>query len=442
MSAARERAPEPAVEVEHLGKCFRLFEPPSRRAAAWLSGGRLGRPREVWALRDVSFRVMKGECLGIIGVNGSGKSTLLKLLTGVLEESAGRVRVKGRLLALLELGTGFNPELTGRQNIMLSTQLLGFPDGYAEARMGEIEAFCDIGRFFDRPMKIYSSGMSTRLAFATFLFLDPDILVVDEALAVGDMFFQRKCLAAMAEILKRGTTILLVSHDMAAIENLCSRVILLERGEIAYMGAPKDAVSRYFARSGPPAGAARPIGAAASDIGASADVASALRRHSILATRTRLGPQGLHITAARVLDQLGHHSLRVRAGDRFAIQLLVSADAPVPEPEIELEFRDRFDRLVCGLSLGGLGHALPPLSAGEGRVVSFRLNAALEPGEYSFTLAAYDRAGAHKRDGWRRHDSHAGLGPLHIAWDRELLPFYGIAALDCAAELDAAPKAE
>lgn len=442
MSAAREGAAEPVIEVEHLGKCFRLFEPPSRRAAAWLSGGRLGRPREVWALRDVSFAVMKGECLGIIGVNGSGKSTLLKLLTGVLEESVGRVRVSGRLLALLELGTGFNPELTGRQNIMLSTQLLGFPDGYAEARMGEIEAFCDIGRFFDRPMKIYSSGMSTRLAFATFLFLDPDILVVDEALAVGDMFFQRKCLAAMAEILKRGTTILLVSHDMAAIENLCSRVILLEGGETAYMGAPKDAVSRYFARSGPPGGVAPPLGGAASDRGASADVASALRRHSILATRARLGPQGLHIIAARVLDQLGHHSFRIRAGDRFAIQLLVTADAPVPEPEIELEFRDRFDRLVCGLSLGGLGRAPRSLSAGESRVVSFRLNAALEPGEYSFTLAAYDRAGARKRDGWRCHDSHAGLGPLHIAWDRELLPFYGIAALDCAAELDAAPKAE
>jgi len=141
VSSARDTAPEPVVKVEHLGKCFRLFEPPSHRAAAWLSGGRLGRPREVWALRDVSFAVTKGECLGIIGVNGSGKSTLLRLLTGVLEESAGRVHVKGRLLALLELGTGFNPELTGRQNIMLSTQLLGFPDGYAERRMGEIEAF-------------------------------------------------------------------------------------------------------------------------------------------------------------------------------------------------------------------------------------------------------------------------------------------------------------
>jgi len=442
VSSARDTAPEPVVKVEHLGKCFRLFEPPSHRAAAWLSGGRLGRPREVWALRDVSFAVTKGECLGIIGVNGSGKSTLLRLLTGVLEESAGRVHVKGRLLALLELGTGFNPELTGRQNIMLSTQLLGFPDGYAERRMGEIEAFCDIGPFFDRPMKIYSSGMSTRLAFATFLFLDPDILVVDEALAVGDMFFQRKCLAAMADILRRGTTILLVSHDMAAIETLCSRVILLERGEIAFMGKPEDAISRYFARSGPPGSAARPLSGAVSNVGASPDVASALRGHSILATRAHLGPQGLRIVAARVLDELGRDAVRVRAGDRFAIQLLVAADARVPEPEIELEFRDRFNRLVCGLSLAALGHALPPLSAGEGRVVGFRLYATLEPGEYTLTLAAYDRAGAHKRDGWRCHESHAGLGPLHIAWDRELLPFYGIAALDCAAELEAAPKAE
>jgi lipopolysaccharide transport system ATP-binding protein len=430
----------PVIAVEHLGKRFRLFERPSGRAVAWLSGGRRGRAREVWALRDVSFTVAQSECLGLIGVNGSGKSTLLKLLTGVLRETTGSCRVDGRLLALLELGTGFNPELTGRQNVLVSTQLLRFPDGYAEARMGQIEAFADIGPFFDRPMKLYSSGMSARLAFATFLYLAPDILVVDEALAVGDMFFQRKCFAVMADILKRGTTLLLVSHDMAAIAQICTRVVLLERGEIAFIGGPEEAIARFFARGAPPVEAAGLLGAAAPAGSTSADLAATLRRHSILTSRAHPEMPGLRIAAVRLLDEEGRHTGRVRAGGRIAIQLLITAEAAVSEPELELELYDRFNRLVSGVSLAALGTALPALAQGEARAVTFRLTLALEPGEYTFTLAAYDRRGAERREEWRCHDRHAGLGPLHVAWEHELLPFYGIAALDCSAELDAAPR--
>ncbi|MFI4986629.1 MAG: ABC transporter ATP-binding protein [Alphaproteobacteria bacterium] len=433
MSAAGIAADGPVIAARDLGKCFRLFARPGDRVATWLSGGRLGRPREVWALRHVSFAVEKGECLGIIGVNGSGKSTLLKLLTGVLAESEGEVRVSGRLLALLELGTGFNPELTGRQNVVLSTRLLGFPDGYAEARMAEIEGFCGIGAFFDRPMKIYSSGMSTRLAFATFLFLEPEILVVDEALAVGDILFQRKCFAAMAEVLRRGTTVLFVSHDMAAIESLATRVMLLERGEIAFLGEPGEAISRYFARSGTaPAAAALPAAHAPGDL------AAEILRHSILLARARAGLPACRIAAARVLDERGRHGMRALVGEELVIQLLLEAAEAVPEPEVELEIFDRFNRLVCGLSLAALGQPLAALAAGERRAVTLRLKAALEPGEYTLTLAAYDRAGAGTRDAWQCHDRHAGLGPLHIAWHRELLPFYGIAALDCTADVAAA----
>lgn len=426
------------IAVENLGKRFRLFERPSGRALAWLSGGRRGGARDVWALRAVSFAVTQGECLGLIGVNGSGKSTLLKILTGVLTETTGSCRVEGRLLALLELGTGFNPELTGRQNVVLSTQLLRFPEGYAEARMGEIEAFADIGPFFDRPMKVYSSGMSTRLAFATFLYLAPDILVVDEALAVGDIFFQRKCLAAMADTRKRGTTVLLVSHDMAAIAQICTRVILLERGEIAFIGAAEEAIARFFTRGAPAIEAEGPLGGAASAAGTPADLAAALRRHSILSARTHPEVPGLRIAAVRLLDEHGRHTTRVRAGERIAIQLLVAAEAAVSEPELELELYDRFNRLVSGVSLGRLGVALPALAHGEARAVTFRLTLALEPGEYTITLAAYDRAGAESSAGWRRHDRRTGLGPLHVAWEHELLPFYGIASLECSAELDAA----
>jgi len=417
----------PAILAEGLGKCFRLYEPPGRRAAAWLSGGRLGRPRLLWALNNLSFAVAKGECLGIIGVNGAGKSTLLKLLSGVLEPSAGRIAVAGRLLALLELGTGFNPELSGRRNVMLSSELLGFPKGYAAARMAEIEAFADIGPFFDRPMRIYSSGMSTRLAFATFLYLDPDILVVDEALAVGDMFFQQKCLSAMAEMRRRGITVLLVSHDMAALGSLADRVMLLEGGGIAYLGEPEEAIARYFARGG------------AGRAGASADNddAEALVRHSLLPAAADGAAAPLRILAADVRDGRGRRTLRARVGERIAIRLLIAAEAALARPEIELALYDRFNRLVSGLALGDLGAALPPLGAGERRIVSFRLEAALEPGEYTFALTAYERGDAASRAAWRTLARHAGLGPLSIAWERELLPFYGIASLDCRAALEA-----
>jgi len=436
VSLAAASAERPVIAVEHLGKCFRLYERPSGRAAAWLSGGRLGRAREVWALRDVSFTVSRGECLGIIGVNGAGKSTLLKLLTGVLEATAGRSRVDGRLLALLELGTGFNPELSGRQNVVLSTRLLRFPPGYAEARMGEIEAFADIGPFFDRPMKLYSSGMSMRLAFASFLFLAPDILVVDEALAVGDALFQSKCLGAMAEARERGTTLLLVSHDMGMIARLSSRVLLLEGGAVAFMGDPEEAITRFFARG---TSLGRPAAAAARG-GSASELAADIRRHSILTTRSHPEQPGLRIAAARVLDRNGRHTTRMRAGEQIAIQLLLAAETALAEPEIEFELYDRFDRLVTGAHLAPLGAALPALAAGEVRIVDFRLTMALEPGEYSLTLAAYDRAGRAAREDWRRHDLHAGLGPLHVAWEHELLPFYGIASLDCTAGLAASPR--
>jgi len=289
-------------------------------------------------------------------------------------------------------------------------------------------------------MKVYSSGMSTRLAFATFLYLAPDILVVDEALAVGDIFFQRKCFAAMADTLKRGTTVLLVSHDMGAIAQICTRVILLEHGEIAFIGAAEEAIARFFARGAPPVEAGGPLGGAASAARAPADLAAALRRHSILTASAHSEVPGLRIAAARLLDEHGRHTAWVKAGERIAIQLLVAAEAAVSEPELELELYDRFNRLVSGVSLARLGVALPALAQGEARAVTFRLTLALEPGEYTFTLAAYDRAGAESRAGWCCHDRRAGLGPLHVAWEHELLPFYGIASLECSAELDAAPR--
>jgi lipopolysaccharide transport system ATP-binding protein len=202
------------VSMDGLGKRFKLYQSARDRLLDWLQVPPRVRYQEVWALRDVSLEVRKGECLGIIGPNGAGKSTLLKLLTGALHPTAGRMQIEGRVLSLLELGTGFTPELTGRQNIAQSARLVGFPHGYAEARAPEIASFAELGDYFDRPIKFYSTGMLVRLAFSLFSTMDPEVFLVDEALAVGDMRFASKAFGRIRRMHDSGTTLLFVSHDL------------------------------------------------------------------------------------------------------------------------------------------------------------------------------------------------------------------------------------
>ena len=198
-----------------------------------------------------SFEVRAGECLGIIGVNGAGKSTLLKILSRALYPTTGTFEVRGRVVSLLELGTGFQPDLTGRQNIFQSAQLLGFPDGYVRDRLDDILDFAQIGEFIDQPVRQYSSGMFVRLAFSLFAHLDPDVYIVDEALSVGDVFFQQQCFRRFRELRARGCTILFVSHDMEAVTHLCDRVILLSGGKLAADGDPVTVVHDYFGAQRP-----------------------------------------------------------------------------------------------------------------------------------------------------------------------------------------------
>lgn len=240
------------IRVDRLSKCYQIYDRPHDRLKQFVTPrlrNMLGRPpvnyfREFWALRDVSFNVGRGETVGIIGRNGSGKSTLLQMICGTLMPTSGTVETNGRVAALLELGAGFNPEFTGRENVFLNAMVLGLSQDEIEARFDDIAAFADIGQFIEQPVKHYSSGMYARLAFAVAINVDPDILVVDEALAVGDEPFQRKCFARIDAIKNRGATILFVSHSGAAIINLCDRAVLLNAGERLYTGIPKRAV--YF----------------------------------------------------------------------------------------------------------------------------------------------------------------------------------------------------
>jgi ABC-type polysaccharide/polyol phosphate transport system ATPase subunit len=233
------------LKVSNIGKRYEIYQSPHHRLFQTLFRGRKQFYREFWALRDVSFGVKRGECVGIIGRNGSGKSTLLQNIAGTLAPTTGEIEVTGRVSALLELGSGFSPEFTGRENVYMNGAILGLSKAQMNKKFDEIAAFADIGEFIEQPVKIYSSGMYVRLAFAIAINIDPDILIIDEALAVGDIYFQAKCMDRIRNIIQKGCSTLFVSHNMDTIKSLCNRAIYLENGTIAQVGEPDDVVNFY-----------------------------------------------------------------------------------------------------------------------------------------------------------------------------------------------------
>ena len=234
-----------AISVEHVEKMYKLYDKPTDRLKESLGLTRKKKYKEHYALHDVNFKVNKGETVGIIGTNGSGKSTILKIITGVLNPTAGEVKVNGRISALLELGAGFNMEYTGIENVYLNGTMIGFTREEIDAKLNDILEFADIGDFVYQPVKTYSSGMFVRLAFAVAINIDPEILIVDEALSVGDVFFQAKCYHKFEEFKKLGKTILFVSHDLGSIGKYCDRVVLLNQGVKLNEGKPKEMIDIY-----------------------------------------------------------------------------------------------------------------------------------------------------------------------------------------------------
>ena len=237
---------ETRILVEGVSKCYQVYDKPHHRLLQGLARGRRNFHREFWALRDVSLSVSAGETVGIVGRNGSGKSTLLQIIAGTLTPTTGQARVDGRVAALLELGSGFNPEFTGRENVALNAALLGISNDEIAAKFDEIAAFADIGEFIDQPVKTYSSGMMVRLAFAVQAQLEPEVLIVDEALAVGDAKFQAKCFDRLKKLRDNGTAILFVSHDSEQIVRHCAAALLLDGGRSVTSGAPRMVVNRYL----------------------------------------------------------------------------------------------------------------------------------------------------------------------------------------------------
>jgi len=448
--AQAEESTEPVVvEVRDLSKRFRIYAKPLDRLKDWLH---LGGPRftEFWAVRKVSFEVRRGECLGVVGANGSGKSTLLKIITGALYPTEGTFRVQGRVLSLIELGTGLNPHLTGRANIINAATLLGFPVNFAREKMAEIEAFAEIGEFFDRQVNLYSSGMKVRLAFSMFACFRPEVFIVDEALSVGDVFFQQKCAARLRELLDGGMTMIFVSHDQNAVLNLCDRAMVLSHGEPIFYGNPEEAVSRYIAAlsasggagqkwgKGPRAAAApkaattlAPKSATAADGAANADPAAQIIARDILGDRRdhRHGTGGVQIVAARVTDAAGKDTFRVLMGETLSFHVLLEAHEEVAAPRAGIRFHDRFNNLVFSAGSFQVGCPLPPLEPGQRLVVRFDVTMDVEPGQYTFGLGASEPAADQPNAGLAL-DRIDVLGPVIVGIVREnIRPFYGAARL-------------
>jgi lipopolysaccharide transport system ATP-binding protein len=427
------------VSIRDLSKRFKLYKNPSDRLLEWILGGRVVRHESFWALQGINLEVRRGECIGIIGVNGAGKSTLLKILSRALYPTTGTFEIKGRVVSLLELGTGFHPELSGRQNIFQSARLLGFPEAYIRTRLPAILDFAQIGEFIDQPVKQYSSGMFVRLAFSLFANLEPDVYIVDEALSVGDVFFQQKCFERFRELRRQGCTILLVSHDSEAITHLCDRAILLSGGKLASQGDAATVVHDYFALMGQAmasAGSAPPRespGAVTRPEGRLGDVPDGVQRQLqglLPGTHARVGTRATEMVGFAVSDAEGNPSWRVPSGDILRFWYLIQARDAVHDLNVGIHFYDRRGILVFATGTANRLLTLPPMEPGDRLICSVSVTLAIQPGEYTLVPQTGGLTGGSPEPGLL-HDRLESLPPVAVTHRTfgGVTPFYGVVDL-------------
>ncbi len=393
----------PVVDVRHVSKRFRLRQGEGRSFQdAFINlFHRRGRPRgesHFWPLRDVSFQVFPNEALGIIGPNGSGKSTLLKMLAGILEPTEGSILVNGRISALLELGAGFHPDLTGRENIFLNGSMYGLSRGELQARLDDIIEFSELGRFIDMPIKHYSSGMYVRLGFAVAIHTDPDLLLVDEVLAVGDASFQNKCMRAIYEFRRQGGTLILVSHDLGAIQAVCDRVIWYEEGAIQAIGEPTQVVMEYLNH------VALQEEARAQEEGNEPEEPP----ESPVPESHRWGTRRVQITRVELCDDAGVPRKVFVTGAPMQIRIHYRAPNPIEDPVFGVAIHHQNGVHITGPNTDLAGLSLPTLQ-GEGLVI-YRIPALpLLAGDYTVSVAVHNRADT------EMYDYHDRAYPFRIA---------------------------
>jgi ABC-type polysaccharide/polyol phosphate transport system ATPase subunit len=360
------------IWVEGVSRRFRIHARETRTLKdLFVQRGRTG-AEDIWALHDVSLGVAPGEAVGLVGRNGSGKTTLLRLIAGIIKPTTGRVRAEGRVGSLLELGAGFHPDFTGRENVFLNGAIQGLRRAEIRDRFDEIVAFAELEHAIDRPVRTYSSGMTMRLGFAIAAFLDADVLLLDEVFAVGDEAFQRKCFGRIFAFKQQGGTIVFVSHDAASVERLCERSVLLEHGRVAFDGPTRDAVARYRR--------------------ALADEIDPAERGAGL---REWGSGEATIASAALLGSEGEDRLQFLSGEPFSVRVAISAPDGVPPPRLQLELRDDAGTLVAGeaVDLSSIGW---DTARGSEQAVRYALGSLpLADGRFHLRLGLTDESGEH-----------------------------------------------
>jgi len=363
------------LQVQNVSKVYRLYRRPADRLLELLPFSSHA-PREFWALRDVSLNVERGEVLGLIGPNGSGKSTLLQIVSGILDPTRGRVIARGRIAALLELGAGFNPEFTGRENVFLNGEILGISQREMERVFPEIERFAEIGEFMDRPVKEYSTGMYVRLAFSTAIHVDPEILIVDEALAVGDAIFANRCIKKFVELKERKVTVLFVSHDLGLVKRLSDRAALMIDGRVAAFGNPSEVVNRYVGLVLERQERDQPHG----DL----PRAGASFRH---------GDGASEILSADLLNARGESIRNLEPHETVNIRVRAVARRDLEDPVVGVLIRNRLGIDVFGTNTRIEGLDLGNIKSGEIFEVEFTFDCLLTRQDYTLTVATQHREG-------------------------------------------------
>ncbi|QND48896.1 ABC transporter ATP-binding protein [Rhizobium lusitanum] len=360
------------LTVDHVSKRYPTYRSNLQRFANWF-GASFTPVSEFWASRDISFEVGAGEAVALIGQNGAGKSTLLKIVTGTVRPTSGSVHVSGRISAILELGLGFNPEFTGRQNVYQAGGLMGFSQQELSELMPAIEAFAEIGDFFDQPVRVYSSGMQARLAFALATAKRPDILIVDEVLSVGDSYFQHKSFDRIRQFKAEGTAILLVTHGLGDVKALCERVILLDKGAIVKDGPPDEVVDYYNAMV-----AERE----------NSNLTIQQKRNSDGWLHTQSGTYEARVETLELLDQ---HTLQpvntARVGQHLLLRLEAKAYADIPKLVLGYMLRDRTGHVIWGTNTWHTRQVVENVTSGEKIVYELPFTCTLGPGSYSFSPA-------------------------------------------------------
>lgn len=358
------------ISVSHLGKAYKQYPSRWTRLAEWLIPFYPKRHTLKWILQDINFSIQPGEAVGIIGINGAGKSTLLKMITGTTLPTTGQVHMTGRVAAMLELGMGFHPDFTGRQNAFMAGQLLGYTPDEIQRLMPDIEAFSEIGDYIDQPVRVYSSGMQMRLAFSVATAIRPDILIVDEALSVGDAYFVHKSFDRIRQFRAQGTTLLIVSHDKQAIQSICDRAILLNQGKLALEGEPEAVMDYYNALL--------------------ADNQNQQVRQDVRAdgkVQTVSGTGEATVSAISLIDHAGNPLEVVDVGQPVRLRIEVSVHSPIDRLVLGYGIKDRLGQIIYGTNTDLKDQALLDVSAGSRYLFDIAFPANLGPGTYSIQTA-------------------------------------------------------